>query len=81
MTKWGFALPCNVVADGWVERKSSGNLISYALTRLNSLQQIHAERPYLPPNLYSSASQTSLDKCGVTSAMPAPAYGSGGATV
>jgi hypothetical protein len=30
MTKWGIALPCNVVDDGWVERKSSGDPISYA---------------------------------------------------
>ena len=54
MTKWGFALPCNVVADGWRERKSSGNLISYAPTRLNFFNKIHAEKPYLPANLDSS---------------------------
>ena len=54
MTKWGFVLPCNVVADGWVERKSSGNLISYAPTRLNLFHKIHAEKPYLPANLDNS---------------------------
>ena len=26
MTKWGFALPCNVVADGWVEPAQKTNL-------------------------------------------------------
>src|SRR5271154_4708939 len=51
MTKWGFALPRNVVADGWVERKSSGNLISYAPTRLNLFHKIQAEKPCLPANL------------------------------
>src|SRR5271170_7582696 len=48
MTKWGFALPCNVVADGWVDRKSSGNLISCAPTRLNLFNKIHRRKPYLP---------------------------------
>jgi hypothetical protein len=26
MTKWGFALPCNVVADGWIEPPQKTNL-------------------------------------------------------
>ena len=26
MTKWGFALPCNVVADGWLEPPQKTNL-------------------------------------------------------
>ena len=51
MTKWGSALPGNVVADGWLERKSSGNLISYAPTPLNLFHKIHAEKPYLPATL------------------------------
>ena len=57
MTKWGFALPCNVVDDGWVDRKSSGNLISYAPARLNLFNKIHVEKTYLSANLDSSDSQ------------------------
>jgi hypothetical protein len=59
MTKWGFALPCNVVADGSVDRKSSRNLISHAPARLNLFNKIHGEKPFLPANLDKTASQPS----------------------
>jgi hypothetical protein len=29
LTKWGFALPCYVVADGWVEPPQKANLDNY----------------------------------------------------
>jgi hypothetical protein len=45
---WGFALPWNVVADGSVDRKSSGNLISYAPTRPKGFNKVQAEKPYIP---------------------------------
>jgi hypothetical protein len=60
MTSGGLALPCNVVVDGWVDRKSSGNLISYAPARLNLFNKIHAEKTCLSANLDSSDSQPSL---------------------
>ena len=43
MTKWGFAPPCDGVADGCVDRKSSGNPIWCAPTRLNLLNKIRAQ--------------------------------------
>ncbi len=54
---FAMALSIHVLADELVERKSSSNLISYAHIRLNLVNKIHAEKRYLPMNLYSAGSR------------------------
>ena len=46
-----------LLMDRWIGNPP-GNLISYAPTRLNLFNKIHAEKPYLPANLDSSDSLT-----------------------
>ena len=47
-------------ADGWVDRKSSGNLISYTPTRPNLFNKIQRRKTASSRNLDSSDSQPSL---------------------
>jgi len=44
MTKWGFALPCNVVADGWVEPAQKTNLANLIFSRPRSASSGQALR-------------------------------------
>jgi hypothetical protein len=49
--KVGGCASMHVLADGWVDQESSGNLISCAPTRLNLFNKIQRRKTASSPNL------------------------------